>query len=95
MTTRLEKFKQEMEGAKIIYTQELESFAKNYEALGKMTLKEQPDIDTMDYIYSFDKLNGASNEELESIHRELYAHMKKFSKENDIHEFYMNAIIYL
>ena len=95
MPTKLEKFKQEMKPAKELYTKEIEDFAKKFDALGEMTLRERPDIDTLDYIYSFEKLNGTSNEELDSIHRELYDHMKKFSKENNIHEFYMNAIIHL
>ena len=49
----------------------------------------------MDYIYIFEKVNGTSAEELDLIHGELYNHMKKFSKEHNIHEFYMNAIIHL
>lgn len=95
MTTRLEKFKKEMEPAKEIYTKEIKDYAEKFDALGEMTLRERPDIDTLDYIYSFEKVNGTSTEELDSIHSELYQHMKKFSKENDIHEFYMNAIIHL
>ena len=87
--------KEEMEPAKKIYTKELKDFAKRFEDLGEMTLKEQPDIDTMDYIYSFEKLNGASEEDLEAIHNELYDHMEKFSKENGIYEFFMNSVIYV
>ena len=60
-----------------------------------MTLHEQPDIDTMDYIYSFKKLNGASQEELDAIHDEIHEHMEKFSKEHGIHEFYMNTVLYI
>lgn len=95
MTTRLERFKREMEPAKELYTKEIKDFAKKFDALGEMSVKERPDIDTLDYIYSFEKLNGTSAEELDLIHGELYEHMKKFSKENDIHEFYMNTIIHL
>ena len=95
MTTKLDRFKKEMEPAKEIYTKEIKDFARKFDALGEMTLRERPDIDTMDYIYSFEKVNGTSPEELDSIHNELYNHMKNFSKEKNIHEFYMNAIIHL
>jgi len=95
MTTRLERFKRQMEPAKELYTKEISNFAKNFDALGEMSVKERPDIDTLDYIYSFEKLNGTSAEELDLIHSELYDHMKKFSKENGIHEFYMNTVIHL
>lgn len=95
MATKLDKFKEEMAGAKRLYSEELESFAKRFDALGKMSLKERPDIDTMDYIYSFEKHNGASQEEIEQIHDELYSHMQKFSRKNDIHDFYMHSVIYL
>ena len=93
--TRLSKFKKEMEPAKEIYTKELEDFAKKYDSIGKMSLKEEPDIDTMDYIYSFEKLNGTTTEELDQIQLELYDHMEKFSKENGITKFYQNARIWL
>ena len=89
------KHKREMEPAKEIYTKELKDFAKKFESLGEMTIWEEPDIDTMDFIFSFEKVNGASSEELDMIHNELYAHMKKFSKDNGIYEFYMNSVIYL
>lgn len=89
------KHKREMEPAKEIYTEELIDFAKKFDSLGEMTIWEEPDIDTMDFIFSFEKVNGASSEELDMIHNELYAHMKKFSKENGIYEFYMNSVIYL
>ena len=95
MTTRLDRFKEEMEPAKEIYTKEIKDFARKFDALGEMTLRERPDIETMDYIYIFEKVNGTSAEELDLIHGELYNHMKKFSKEHNIHEFYMNAIIHL
>ena len=55
MTTRLEKFKKEMEPAKEIYTKEIKDYAEKFDALGEMTLRERPDIDTLDYIYSFEK----------------------------------------
>lgn len=66
-----------------------------FEVLGEMSMRERPDIDTMYYIYTFEKLNGTSQEELDSIHAKLYSHMKKFSKENGIHDFYMHSVINL
>ena len=95
MVTRLDLFKTEMKSAKKLYTNELKSFAGKFDALGEMSVRERPDIDTMDYIYTFEKVNGASQEELDLIHSELYNHMKKFSKENDIHDFYMHSVINL
>ena len=95
MVRKIDKFRESMEPSKQLYTKELENYAKKFSSLGKMSLRERPDIDTLDYIYSFNKLNGASQEELDLIHKDLYEHMKKFSKENNIHDFYMNAVIHL
>lgn len=87
--------KHRMEGAKKIFTKELENFAKKYDVLSEMTLREQPDIDTMDYIYSFEKVNGTPQKELDLIHDEIHEHMDKFSKEKGIHEFYRNTVFYI
>ena len=48
-----------MEPAKKIYTKEIKKFAENYDFLGEMVLREEPDIDTQDYIFIFEKLNGS------------------------------------
>ncbi|WP_407391595.1 hypothetical protein [Methanobrevibacter sp.] len=93
MTTMLDEFKREMEPAKEIYTKEIKDFAKKYDFLGEMSLIEDPDIDTLDYIYSFEKFNGTSEEILDKTLKELYRHMKEFSKANGIYEFCRNAII--
>lgn len=93
MVTRLERFKQEMEPAKELYTREIKDFARNYDFLGEMTLEEDPDIDTQDYIFCFDKLNGTSEDVLDTTLKELYTHMKKFSKENGIDKFSKNVVI--
>lgn len=95
MTRKIDEFRESMKASEELYTKELENYAKRFPSLGKMSLRERPDIDTLDYIYSFQKLNGASQEELDLIHQDLYSHMKKFSKENNIHDFYMNAVIHL
>lgn len=44
MVTRLEKFKIEMEPAKEIYTKELESFARKFDAIGEMTIRNNPTL---------------------------------------------------
>lgn len=93
MTTRLERFKREMEPAKELYTKEIQSFAKNYDFLGEMTLQERPDIDTQDYIFRFEKVNGTSEEVLDQTLSELYDHMDKFSKVHGITQFSRNTII--
>ena len=93
MVTRLEHFKREMEPAKEMYSQEIKDFAKNYDFLGEMTLEEDPDIDTQDYVFRFEKLNGTSEDVLDKTLKELYTHMKEFSKEKGIDEFSLNAII--
>ena len=91
--TYLEEFKQEMGPAKEIYAAEIEKFAKKFEFLGELTIHEEPDIDTVDYIYSFENLNGTSEEVLDQTMVELYNHMTIFSKANGISEFSKNTTI--
>ncbi len=93
MTTRLEKFKKEMEPAKEIYTKEIKDFAKNYDFLGKMTIQELPDIDTQDYIFRFEKLNGTREDVLDQTLSELYDHMDEFCEVKGITKFSRNAVI--
>ncbi|WP_407410785.1 hypothetical protein [Methanobrevibacter sp.] len=93
MTTRLDRFKKEMEPAKEIYTKEIKNFAKNYDFLGEMSLQERPDIDTQDYIFRFEKLNGTGEDVLDQTLKELYDHMDKFCEVNGITEFSRNTII--
>jgi hypothetical protein len=85
--TYLEEFKREMEPAKEIYTKEIKEFAKKYEFLDNLRIFEEPDIQTQEYIFAFEKLNGTSKEVLNTTLEELYIHMEKFSKENGIDEF--------
>ena len=95
MTTRLERFKREMEPAKELYTKEIKNFAKNYDFLGEITLREEPDLDTQDYIFCFEKLNGTREDILDQTLTEIYDHMDKFSKAKKIEEFSRNASIWL
>ncbi len=66
---------------------------KKYDFLGEMTLREEPDIDTQDYIFCFEKVNGTSEAVLDKTLSELYDHMDAFSKANDIEKFSRNTII--
>ena len=95
MTRKLDEFKKEMEGAKKIYTKELENYAGKFNFLGKITLTEHPDIDTQDYVYSFEKLNDTSEDILDKTLKELYDHMAEFSKLHKIDNFSRNASIWL
>ena len=87
MTTRLDKFKREMEPARQLYAKELKDFARRYDALGEMTMGEFPDIDVQEYFFDFEKVNGTSEDELDRIFLEISDHMDKFSKSNGIEKF--------
>ena len=71
MATKLDLFKKRMESAKELYTNELTEFSKKYDSLGNMTLIEEPDIDTQEYLFVFENLNGTSKDELEEIFLEI------------------------
>ena len=83
-----------MEEPKKIYTEELKKFAQKYDFLGDFTIVEDPDIDTVDYIYYFNSLNGTSDEILDSACDEIYNHMVNFSKANGINDFCRIAYIF-
>lgn len=95
MVTRLDKFKKEMEVPKELYAREISDFAKKYDVLAEMNLIEEPDIDTQEYIFAFEKLNDLPQKELDTILLEIYDHMEHFSKENGIEEFYQCARVWL
>jgi type I site-specific restriction-modification system R (restriction) subunit len=95
MATNLDLFRKRMEPAKELYTEEIIDFTKKYDALGKLTIIEEPDIDTQEYIYSFEKLNGTSQEELDRISIEIMNHMEKFSKANGIENFDRAVCIFM
>ena len=95
MTTGLEKFKQRMEPAKQMYTREIGDFASRFDALGKMTTSEFPDIDCQEYIFEFEKAEGTCEEELDEIHSKLHQHMSDFAKAHGIEDFCQWARIWL
>lgn len=95
MVTKLDKFKKRMEPAKELYTREIRNFAKRYDCLGQMTIIEEPDIDTQEYIYSFENLNGTSQDELDEISMEIFDHMEEFSKANGIEKFCRCTYVWL
>lgn len=95
MVTNLERFKREMEPARQLYACEIRDFAKNFDALGEMSMREFPDIDTQEYIFDFEKVEGISEEELDKIHDEISNHMKEFSKAHGIEKFFQYSCIWL
>ena len=84
-----------MENPKELYTAEIKDFTEKYSCLGKLTVRELPDIDTMDYIFSFEKLNGTSEDELDEILLEIYDHMEEFCQINGIERFCQNTAVWL
>jgi hypothetical protein len=93
MVRKIDKFQESMKASKELYTKELERYARQYSALSERTLKERPDIDTMDYLYSFKRTDGICDEELDMILGDLYNHMNEFARANGISEFYMHSVI--
>ena len=94
MTTRLELFRKRMEPSEKLYTSEILDFTEKFDELGEMTLIEDPDIDTQEYIYQFEKLNGTT-EESDKILIEICNHMDKFTKNNRIEQFDQYVCIWI
>ena len=92
---KIDEFRMEMEESKKIYSEELKRFAKRYDFLSEFTIIEEPDIDTIDYIFCFNNLNGTKDEILHSTSNEIYRHMVKFSESKGIDEFSKNAHIFI
>ena len=90
---KIDRFRMRMEKPKEIYTEELEKFSKKYDFLGDMRIIEEPDIDTLDYIYCFNKLNETSEETLDLALKEIYDHMDDYSDANGISKYCENVII--
>ena len=80
-----------LEETKEMFMAELKDFIKKYEFLGEITLVEKIDIDTMDYLYLIENLNGTSVDDLYPITGEISRHMEQFSKKNNIYEYYTNT----
>ena len=87
MVTALDRFRKEMQPAERLFSREIVDFAKRFDSLGEMSMSEFPDIDTQEYIYSFECLNGTSQSELETIFLEISRHMDEFSRVNGIERF--------
>ena len=92
---RLMEFVRSMEPAKEMFTAEILEFAKQYDFLGEMTIDEMPDLETLDYLYTFEVLNGTSKEKVDSTLVEIYDYMEDFTKKNGIYEFFLNMAIFL
>ena len=95
MVTALDRFRKEMHPAERLFSREIVDFAKRYDALGEMSMSEFPDIDTQEYIYSFECLNGTSQKELDEIFLEISDHMEEFSRAHGIEKFCKCAVICL
>ena len=95
MNTNLERFKKEMEPARELYAREIRDFARKYDALGEMSMREFPDIDVQEYIFDFEKVNGTSDDELDKIFDEISIHMEEFCKSHGIEKFSQWARILL
>lgn len=93
MITKLEEFQQEMEPLKEKFTAELKEYVKKYDFLGDLTIIEEPDIDTSDYIFSFEKLNDVKKEVIDSAIHEIEKHMLAYTKANNLENFARNACI--
>ena len=93
--TKLDLFRKRMEPSKKLYTSEISDFAKRYDVLGEMALIEEPDIDTQDYIYRFEKVNGTPQEDVDKIILEISEHMDEFSKNNGIKKFSQHVVIWI
>lgn len=91
---KIDRFRLRMEKPKEIYSEELAKFSRKYDFLGEFTIVEEPDIDTVDYIYYFNNLNGTEKEILNSTRDDMYNHMIKFCEDNGIDEFSKNAYIF-
>ena len=92
---KIDEFRMEMEESKKIHSEELAKFSKKYDFLSDFVIVEEPDIDTVDYIYYFNNLNGTSKKILDSTRKEIYNHMINFSKSNGIDDFSQNAYIFI
>ena len=95
LVTALDRFRKEMQPAERLFSREIVDFAKRYDALGEMSVSEFPDIDTQEYIYSFECLNGTSQSELDEIFLEISEHMEEFSRVHGIENFCKCAVICL
>lgn len=81
--------------AEKLFTDEIANFARKYDVLGEMTMREFPDIDTQEYIYCFKSLNGTSQNELDKICLEISDHMEEFSRVHGIKKFCQFSRIWL
>ena len=78
------------------FMNELKDFTRKYDFLGEITLKVEPDIDTLDFIYSFEILNGKRMDELDDVVVEISRHMREFSKQNNMYnEYFVDVCFFL
>ncbi len=79
-----------------IFMKELKNFTSKYDFLGEITLRVEPDIDTLDFIYSIEILNEKRMDELDYVVVEISRHMREFSKQNNMYnEYFVDVCFFL
>ena len=91
----MKKVYENLEETHEIFMGELKDFTKKYDFLGEITLTVEPDIDTLDFIYSFENLNGKRMDELGPVVVEISRHMREFSKQNNIYDYFVDVCFFL
>lgn len=91
----MKKVYENLEETQEIFMNELKDFTQKYDFLGEITLKVEPDIDTLDFIYSFENLNGKRMDELSPVVVEISRHMREFSKQNNIYDYFVDVCFFL
>lgn len=67
----------------------------NVQIAVRKTMREFPDIDVQEYIFDFEKVNGACEEEIDKIDDEIIDHIDGFSKAHGIEQFCQWARIFI
>ena len=79
-----------------IFMKELKNFTSKYDFLGEITLRVEPDIDTLDFIYSIEILNEKRMDELDYVVVEISRHMRELSKQNNMYnEYFVDVCFFL
>ena len=91
----MKKVYENLEETQEIFMNELKDFTQKYDFLGEITLKVEPDIVTLDFIYSFENLNGKRMDELSPVVVEISRHMREFSKQNNIYDYFVDVCFFL
>lgn len=69
------------------YSREIEDFTEKYGCLAKMTLMEEPDIDTREYIFSFESVKEHLKKSWMKYFLKLPPTWRNFQKEMELKNF--------